>query len=322
MRFFTAVIAVIFSLHLNAQVQLLPCLTNGQMPSDADSIQQYTPYIDSAAAFMNGGYQVGQTVNDFILYSRDSIAYQLSNLLTAGNKPVLILCGSYTCPSFRYSVNQILPDIMSVYGPQLIYITIYQLEAHPVGPDYSPFSDTVYTTPQNYAAGILLRQHRTYGDRKYRAYQADSALGTTGITVLDGPGNEYWTAFGPSPNNAYLLTREGWVFNKYGWFANEESQVLSDIGYLLASVGVLQASAPPFISGFSNPVSNETAISSLSGKRISVRIHNTLGQEIYRGELLPGESLRFADAITEDGVYILSLIAEDRQQTFSLVRKQ
>lgn len=314
-------LALMATAGLSAQVQLGTCINSAGLPSPGDSIQPYVNYIDTTDAFMSGGYQVGETVNDFILYDNNAIEYQLSQILSAG-KPVLLLTGSYSCPAYRYCMEQVLPDLIAMFDTNVIFLAVYQLEAHPVGPDYSPFSDTVFTTSFNYSDSILLPQQRVYGDRKNYAYQSEVAYGPVCPLLLDGPGNEFWTAYGPSPNNAYLITKEGWVYNKYGWMNSSKYQAISDINMLLATSGITESNTVSLVSPILNPGTAYTCLVSQSNSPVSVMVTNMIGQVVLSGTIAPGSFYPLGAGLPEEGVYIVLLIADNRSQVFTFVKSQ
>lgn len=305
---------------LKAQVQLGPCINSGQLPGGGDSIQPVVSYIDTTQQFTSGGFQAGQTVDDFILYDQTSVQYQLSQILNSG-KPVLLVSGSYSCPAYRYSMDQVLPDIVAIFDTNVVFLIVYQLEAHPVGPDYSPFSDTVFTTNQNYTDGILIPQHRIYADRINRAVQSEAALGSCCPVLLDGPGNEFWSTFGPSPNNAYLITPDGWVYAKFGWLMNSKYLCIADINQLLASVGVeSHTENSELILPVTSIGNSSLQLQSVTAQEIDMIVHDETGREILHTEIAAEGEYPLGAALPSKGIYFISLIAGDRSQIITFVK--
>lgn len=307
---------------LIGQVQLGPCLESGQLPLATDSIQPVVPYIDTTSTYMSGGFQVGDIVNDFILFDTGSTPYQLSQLLNSG-KPVFLTSGSYSCPAYRYCMNQVIPDLVAMFGSQVIFLNIYQVEAHPVTPDLSPYSGTVYTTAQNYTDNVLLLQERVYGQRRSIAMNSMSTMGAPCPILLDGPGNEYWSTFGPSPNNGYLITRDGWVFSKYGWMSQSKQQAILDINMLLNTTGIAQANSDwSLIAPMANPGTSLSVLTSCSSAPLQLRISDVTGKVITQSVLQPHASFALGEALPANGLYFVEIIAEDRYLSFSFVKAQ
>jgi hypothetical protein len=291
------------------------------LPGGGDSVLQVSGYIDSTQQFMSGGYQVGQTVDDFVLYDQNSVQYQLSQLLSTG-KPVLLLSGSYSCPAYRYTMDQVLPDIVAIYDTNVVFLIVYQLEAHPVGPDYSPFSDTVFTTSQNYTDGILIPQHRIYADRINRAVQSEAALGSVCPVLMDGPANEFFWAYGPSPNNGYLITPDGWVYAKYGWMMGSKNICIANINQLLASVGVeSHAENSTLILPVSTIGNSTTSIQSATAGKIQMQVFNAMGQEIIQAVIEGEGEFPLGAALPSKGTYFISLVSDDREEVITFIKE-
>lgn len=311
---------VFSAFELCGQTQLLPCINTGVLPSDQDSIQPFVNYIDTSDQFMVGGFQLGDPVADFILYDTGNVAVQLSQLLSDG-KPALIVSGSTTCPAYRNTAQYVLPDMYVMFGSSVHFVVVYQLEAHPVGPDFSPFSDTVNTTAINIADSILLPQHRTYGDRKNDAIQLLNTQGFSCPTVIDGPGNEFWNTFGPSPNNGYLIAPNGTVYAKYGWMQHNKVQAISDIHALLSlSTGGLPTSNQASLFIVENTGCASTLLHNIFQTNIDVTVFDVQGKLILNEVLSPGEALSIGTALNESGLYLIQAVAEDRTQVARIAR--
>src|SRR5690242_20804593 len=86
-----------------AYSQLLPSIGIGSLPNDNDAVCNIPVYTGS---FDNSGYFVGDTVPDFTLYDMNGDSVNLASVLNNG-KPVLLVGGSYTCPVFRGTIDDI-----------------------------------------------------------------------------------------------------------------------------------------------------------------------------------------------------------------------
>ncbi|MBK5284397.1 MAG: T9SS type A sorting domain-containing protein, partial [Bacteroidia bacterium] len=207
--------------------QLHPSIGIGALPNDNDSVCPIPLYTGS---FDNSGYHNGDTVPDFTLYKPNGDSVNLATELQSGT-PVLLVTGNYTCPVFRGKINDI-NTMASIYGSQLKIVVVYVVEAHPII-DVSPYSGTVWVPSANTTEGVLFRQPATYGQRKEIV---DSLLAHYTINVpivIDGPCNNWWLNYGPSPNNAYLINTNGVVVSKNAWFNRAPDNMYCSIDSLL-----------------------------------------------------------------------------------------
>lgn len=212
-----------------AQPILKPHIGLSSPPQNNDQICNIPVYQGSMD---NSGYFEGDTLPDFTLYKTNGDSVRLSNLLMAG-KPVLLVGGNYTCPVYRRKINDV-NNMCNFYGTQLQVYVIYGVEAHPIV-DVSPYSGQIWTTSANQTEGVLFEQPDTYGER---LAIIDSMLAHYNIVpeiLVDGPCNEWWSHFGPAPNNAYLIDTNGIVFAKHGWFHRSPENMWCDIDSLLGT---------------------------------------------------------------------------------------
>jgi hypothetical protein len=193
------------------RAQLLPSIGINTQPANSATLCYPSYYTGS---FYTSGYQVGDTVPDFKLYSMLGDSLILSDELQNG-KPVLLIAGSLTCPVFRSKVP-IINQVMATYGSSINVFVIYTIEAHPT--NISVYSGNVNTTSQNMADGVLFPNTLTYGDRKQMIDTMPNWVGVNAPIFIDGTCNEWWNNFGPAPNNAYLIDTNGIVVIKHGWF--------------------------------------------------------------------------------------------------------
>jgi hypothetical protein len=306
----------------SAQVQLGPTINNGVLPLSADSIQAFVPFIDSTSAFVSGGFQQGDVVDDFVLYDTASNPYQLSQILNSG-KPVFLTSGSYSCPAYRYCMDQVVPDLVALFGTQVVFLNVYQLEAHPINPYVSPYSGTVYTTSQNFTDNVLLPQEHLYGERRNVAARSMVAMGSPCPVLIDGPGNEFWSDYGPSPNNAYLITPQGWVYSKYGWLSQNKLTAIADIQAMLQEVGVNENTfASSWIMPMANPGNSLTRLTSVSPETFTLRVFDGAGQIVLEMSVSSGSQVLLGEALPAEGMYFIEIIAEEHYESFSFLRAE
>lgn len=214
---------------LSAQVTLLPSIGISSLPADSTplcAIPTFTGNYDTT------GISEGDTLSDFTLYDLSGGPVHLGTELAAG-KPILMVAGSYTCPVFRNKIDEI-NQVISTYGNDLKVLVIYTVEAHP-DQDISPYFGVVNTGNTNLQAGILYRQPTTYGERKIIAQDLLDSLPLNCPLLIDGPCDEWWSHYGPAPNNAYLVDTNGVVFAKHGWFDKYPDDIFCDIDSLLGN---------------------------------------------------------------------------------------
>lgn len=194
---------------------LLPSVGLERAPRAGDSICPI-PLVDQA--FETSGPAIGDAVPDFTLYTLGDDPVSLGSTLAAG-RPVLLVAGSLSCPVFRNTIPA-LNAIAERWRGRLEVLVVYVLEPHPVV-DISPYFGVENVTSQNRYADILVRQPRTYEERRWLV---DSLLARHPIAprvVIDGPCNEWWSAYGRAPNNAILVGADGRVAAYHGWFNRE-----------------------------------------------------------------------------------------------------
>ena len=212
-----------------AQPNLLPSIGVGALPSDNDSVCYIPWYLGS---FYTSGLQVGDTAYDFTLYNLNSDSFNLKTALSNG-RPVLLVAASYTCPVYRDKLP-VINDLISTYAGQLDVYIIYTIEAHP-DIDTSVYFGYVHTGTKNIQAGILYRQPTTYGERKSVVTDMLANMTTLAPVFIDAPCNNWWTTYGPAPNNSYLIDTNGIIFSKHGWFDRYPDNIYCDVDSLLGT---------------------------------------------------------------------------------------
>ena len=209
-----------------SQAQLLPSIGLNAPPADNAAICTIPWYLGS---FYTSGLSEGSFAHDFKLYDLNGDSLVLSQKLATG-KPVLLVAGSLTCPVFLGKIP-IINQVVSTYGNQIQVYVIYTLEAHPT--DTSVYFGYVNIGNQNLNAGILFPQPTTYGMRKHMVDTMSFWSTINAPIFIDGPCNEWWSTFGPAPNNAYLIDTSGKIYAKHGWFHRNADNIFCDIDSLL-----------------------------------------------------------------------------------------
>ncbi len=278
-------ILIFQSLFIFSQATLKPSIGIGSLPSDGDSMC-YAPWY--LGGFDASGLQAGDTAYDFTLYDLNGDPFNLADALNSGT-PVLLVAGSYTCPVFRGKIPEI-NQVVSTYGNQLKVAVIYTIEAHP-NIDTSVYFGYVNPTTTNIQAGILYRQPNTYGERKFIAQELLDSMTINAPVYIDGPCNNWWSTYGPAPNNSYLIDTTGIVFSHHGWFDRFPRDIFCDIDSLLGTSSGLCSGGGPATGAFTfNLISNDT-VYDVAGSTISID-----------GELVNN------DAVNDVQVYVRRLI--------------
>jgi len=214
---------------LQAQPNLLSGIGVGSLPLDNDSVCLIPWYLGS---FYTSGPQEGDTAHDFTLYNLNGDSLNLASALSH-NRPVLLIAGSYTCPVYRNKMS-VINDVFNAYAGLLDVYIIYTIEAHPEI-DTSVYFGYVQTGAQNIQAGILYRQPTTYGERKIVVSDMIDSMNILAPVFIDGPCNNWWSHYGPAPNNAYLIDTNGIIISKHGWFDRYPDNIYCDIDSLLGT---------------------------------------------------------------------------------------
>jgi hypothetical protein len=302
-RFFSLLFFFVFTTPAFAQLSLHHSINNGLLPAAGDSIAPVVPYIDSTGLFQQSGYQACSFVPDFVLYDTAAQPLQLSSLLAQG-KPVLLASVSLTCPIARKAMTEVLADLWPMFANQIEFVLVYTIDAHPVTPDFSPYSDTVFTTQVNYNDSILCRQPRTYGERRKMAARFQRQFQPHAHVVVDGPENEFWRNFGPAPNNAYLIAPNGMIFRTYGRMGFSQFVLEADIPLLLNSVGVPEAPLEARISVFPNPGGKSIVHVETPGMW-SLYIFDTQGRNVATRKDIESQDAELERYHLKPGVYAL-----------------
>ncbi|MBA3283550.1 MAG: T9SS type A sorting domain-containing protein, partial [Nitrosopumilus sp.] len=153
-------------------------------------------------------------------------------------------------------------------------------EAHP-DIDTSVYFGYVQTGTQNIQSGILYRQPLTYGERKTVVSNMLDSMNIAAPIFIDGPCNNWWTTYGPAPNNAYLIDTNGVVFAKHGWFDRFPDNIYCDIDSLIGTSNP-NCNTIGGISNYTFQMTSSDTVYDVGGATISVdaEITNTGNNDI------------------------------------------
>jgi hypothetical protein len=128
----------------------------------------------------------------------------------------LLVLGSVTSPEFRETAPG-LQRLADHFVSRVHVVLLYTREAHPAdGPGPYPEGGK----PSSPAGEFARSQHVEPPDRAAAAKHAWEKLGLGAPlkVLVDGMDNEAWGAYGPAPNNAFLIDRHGYVVARQAWF--------------------------------------------------------------------------------------------------------
>lgn len=114
---------------------------------------------------------------------------------TLGDRPVLIVFGSMTCPVTESS-GSVLNDLHRRYGDRVRFVLVNTREAHP---------------------GEHLPQPKSMDAKRRRAGQLRSHHGFRFEVAVDGLEGDFHRAMSPKPNSAYLIRPDGVIAYRAHW---------------------------------------------------------------------------------------------------------
>jgi len=167
---------------------------------------------------------VGEAAPDFALYDLNGVTVELADLI--GDQPIVLRFGSHSCPVYRYrrfSMAELIDD----YQDQVIFLTIYTREAHPVG-SKSPYAPGEWDMLMNKVLGVRVREPVTEADRMALARTSHEKLELTEPMVVDGMDNSVWEDYGSASSPAFVIDREGKVALSQVWVVPKEIRKVLD----------------------------------------------------------------------------------------------
>jgi Spy/CpxP family protein refolding chaperone len=146
----------------------------------------------------------GAVAPDFKLQKVDGPTVQLSSLK---NRVVVLVFGSYTCPSFRGRASSIDRLTQELSTGASVFI-VYTKEAHPVGG---------WEVDRNKDENISIKQPANLEARRSVAKQSRDALHLSTPILLDGMDGTVTNAYGGFPNAAVVINRDGTIAGSQQW---------------------------------------------------------------------------------------------------------
>jgi hypothetical protein len=108
-------------------------------------------------------------------------------------------------------------DDTTTYADRVHIVTLYVIEPHPIAPDVSPNTGTVWQFQFS-----TIRQPQVYDDRVAAAQDTEELLEGNQLVLVDdltpGPqNNPVWCTYGPCPNCSYLVGQDGVIVAVQTW---------------------------------------------------------------------------------------------------------
>lgn len=169
--------------------------------------------------------EVGQAAPELDVKKLDGNAVRLSSYK---GRPLLLVFGSYSAPTFREKAAQ-LADLAGDFKGRVEVLVVYTAEAYPVGQ---------WEIERNKDEKVRVEAHASEAARIKAARDARTTLKLEGLTfVVDAMSDKTAKAFEGTPNAAVLIGRDGVVVARQKWFeafamrrAVEESLSVSRTG--------------------------------------------------------------------------------------------
>lgn len=150
----------------------------------------------------------GDPAPDFTLTDTNGKSVTLSNLYKS--RPLVLIFGSYTCPSFRDRAPAISRLKRNLGDSRATLLIIYTREAHPKGG---------WEVERNRDDKIEIPAHGSNADRLAAAKKAQKALELSDVPMaLDSMQDVVFRRFGEHPNGAAIIARGGTISVLQEWF--------------------------------------------------------------------------------------------------------
>lgn len=162
--------------------------------------------------FNTQGPKPGELAPDFTLEESRGLTIRASELWA--KKPVVVITGSYSCPMFREN-TPFRKGLIREFGAQVVFVVVYTQEAHP-NDALGPYSSKPVVTKRNEEEGVSVPSAKTFRERYIQARKCRDLLDMDSHVVIDTMDNAVWTAFGGSPNCAYLIGTDGKILLQQG----------------------------------------------------------------------------------------------------------
>lgn len=165
------------------------------------------------AHFATTAPAVGEPAPFFSLVDLDGRVVDLADLI--GDKPIVLQLGSHTCPVYRYR-RFWMNDLYDELGDRVTFLTVYTLEAHPVG-SQSPYAEKEWDPLWNRLTGVRMGQPEDEEGRVERAKLSHGRLKLKAPMVVDSLDNAVWQRYGAASSPAFIIDREGRIAAQQVW---------------------------------------------------------------------------------------------------------
>lgn len=174
--------------------------TMGALP---DVTTGFVPFARLWVSARIGSLRSGDPAPDFDLLTTDGATrVKLSSLR---GRPVALVFGSHTCPSFRREVPR-LERLNLEYKDRVTFLIVYIEEAH---------TSDGWQVDDNEEDGVIRPSHNSFEDRLAAAKGCIVALGIDFPVAVDSFDNAAGTKYAAWPDRMYLIDADG----KIAWKA-------------------------------------------------------------------------------------------------------
>lgn len=156
----------------------------------------------SVEAWLRDGPQPGSAAPEFRLETLDGTSVSLADLRGG---PVVLECGSYTCPIFCGHIEAM--EAIAARHPEATFLVLYTREAHP-GEDLPP--------------------HRSMEDKRTAAQRLVEDEPITRVVLIDDLEGTVHRAYGAGWDTVYVIDSEGRVALRQAWTHPEEVEAVLD----------------------------------------------------------------------------------------------
>lgn len=120
-------------------------------------------------------------------------------------------------------------DETGSFAAKAHFVHVFSIEAHPMAPDISPFSGTVWEAEYSTVPQAVTYEARLDLAKRMTRFLAGDQLLLVDALDREGLVNPVWCTYGPAPNAAYVIRQDGTIAFAAKWTdAGELAGVLRD----------------------------------------------------------------------------------------------
>lgn len=183
---------------VEAHWELAAVYTGLNLPKDAAREDAAVARLQSAAAETAAGPKVNQDAPGFSL--PDAATGRTVKLADfRGSSPVVVVFGSYSCPNFRASADE-LKDMYRRYSPKVPFLLVYIREAH---------ARDNWQSTRNVRDDISVAPAANFEEKKTHATVCARKLHLPFPALVDGMNGAVEAAYAAWPSRAFVIGADG-----------------------------------------------------------------------------------------------------------------